>query len=647
MRRAAAIGVALIALACYHFTLLPGLDFGDTASFQTGVGSIDLTPRQAYPLYYGLGNVFAWIVPGEPAHALNVASAVYGALAAAVITWIAIELTGLLAAGFAAGFFLAFSYTFWTQAIIAEVYTLHLLMTGLCVASLLWWSRRPTLGWLAVFYGIYALGFGNHLSMVLLLPAFTAFILLHRRAGPDDPLRSKGIVLALTIAALGSLQYAWNFRGLWLADTPPAGLWDALAKFWFDVTKADWRQTLVATVSESGLQTRPAMYWFDLRQQFGLPGVLLAIAGFLFIGLRWWQAAVLLLLCYLTNLIFAWNYNVGDVHVFFLPSHYIVALCAGAGVAALEKGAGLLFRSTGKRSPAPFWAALLLAYPLWRGYDTFPAVDRSWDHRPTRVMEQLTDGRAVFGVDTNWQIQNAVEYYVRQENPGVAWFTSDELKWLSPDLSRAEMVRRAQTFVAANADAGRRVIVTEHVRAKLLSLGYPQHSGEIQDIGFLQLDFDDAVARTVGSLRSRPMYALGILRPDREFSLDTRQLAAVWSDLTGGSTPLPALQNYAIAIGRVGQKPSLLQVSNRPFRTRVRIGSNNFDVRMESWLPTDTIRRAGFGHVIIDRRHALTLERGISFVWFDANGSPSPAAYESGIFGTIPRFEMNRLTGVP
>ena len=94
-RVAAAIGVALIALACYHFTLLPGLDFGDTASFQTGVGSINLTPRQAYPLYYGLGNMFAWIVPGEPAHALNVASAVYGALAAAVITWIAIELTGL------------------------------------------------------------------------------------------------------------------------------------------------------------------------------------------------------------------------------------------------------------------------------------------------------------------------------------------------------------------------------------------------------------------------------------------------------------------------------------------------------------------------------------------------------------------------
>src|SRR5207248_1686138 len=50
--------VALLALACYQATLLPGLDFGDSASFQSGVGFLTLTPRQAYPLYYALGNVF-------------------------------------------------------------------------------------------------------------------------------------------------------------------------------------------------------------------------------------------------------------------------------------------------------------------------------------------------------------------------------------------------------------------------------------------------------------------------------------------------------------------------------------------------------------------------------------------------------------
>ena len=74
------------------------------------------------------------------------------------------------------------------------------------------------------------------------------------------------------------------------------------------------------------------MYWFDLRQQFGMPGVVLAAIGFLYVLWRWPRRAVLLLILYAANLAFAWTYNVGDAYIFFLPSHYAVALCAGAGV---------------------------------------------------------------------------------------------------------------------------------------------------------------------------------------------------------------------------------------------------------------------------------------------------------------------------
>src|SRR6185503_5403885 len=105
--------------------------------------------------------------------------------------------------------------------------------------------------------------------------------------------------------------------------------------FWFDVTKADWRETLVMSVSEVGLRSRPAMYWWDLRQQFGTPGIVLAVIGVLYLIARWPRRAILLLVLYLTALTFAWTYNVGDAYIFFLPSHYVVALCAGAGVAAL------------------------------------------------------------------------------------------------------------------------------------------------------------------------------------------------------------------------------------------------------------------------------------------------------------------------
>ena len=72
---AAAAGVALAAWALYRATLLPGFDFGDTGSLQTTVGSTLITPRVGYPLYFAIANLWLHAVGGDPAHALNLASA--------------------------------------------------------------------------------------------------------------------------------------------------------------------------------------------------------------------------------------------------------------------------------------------------------------------------------------------------------------------------------------------------------------------------------------------------------------------------------------------------------------------------------------------------------------------------------------------
>ena len=49
---AAALAVALGSFALYRATLLPGVDFGDTGSIQTMVGSALVTPRDGYPLLF-------------------------------------------------------------------------------------------------------------------------------------------------------------------------------------------------------------------------------------------------------------------------------------------------------------------------------------------------------------------------------------------------------------------------------------------------------------------------------------------------------------------------------------------------------------------------------------------------------------------
>ena len=331
---AAAAGVALLSFFLYHSTLLPGLDFGDTPSFQVMGGEPAITPRDGYPLYFAVGSVFVRAT-GDPAHGLNLASAVEAAAASGVIVVVAAELAGSLVAGIAAALLFAGSYTFWSQAVITEVYSLHALMVGLSLWLLLRWETRPTIPRLAVFFAVFAVGFGNHLSMVLLLPGYTLFLLVSAPAGWRSLFTPRIIGLATALAAIGALQYAWNIHSLWLAPVPPASVADAMRTFWFDVTKSDWRDTMMANVPRAMGAERLRMYLFDVTQQFGVAVPVVAMAGaiqlFRAAPRRAWLVAAL----FIVNVVFALTYNVGDSHVFFLPSHLMIALFAAPGLVSI------------------------------------------------------------------------------------------------------------------------------------------------------------------------------------------------------------------------------------------------------------------------------------------------------------------------
>jgi hypothetical protein len=144
-------------------------------------------------------------------------------------------------------------------------------------------------------------------------------------------------------------------------------------------------------------------------------------------------------------------------------------------------------------------------------------------------------------------------------------------------------------------------------------------------------------ALQLSRLRPGTTYVLGILRPYREYPLRQEELAAAWAALTNSLAPLPPIRNYTIIIGEAGGSPLFVDADDHPFRTHAVHGSAHFDIRMESWLPTDTIRRAGFGHVIVNRRHVLTLDRGMSFVALDDLDDPSLVIYQSGLLAPLPR----------
>jgi transmembrane protein TMEM260 (protein O-mannosyltransferase) len=617
IRRASipAIAIAGAAFALYHATLLPGVDFGDTGSFQTIAGSWLVTPRNGYPLYFALADTVLWLTRSEPAHALNLASAIEAALACGLVVLTAAELSGSALAGAAAAMLLAVSYTFWSQAIIAEVYALHLAFVAGTVLLALRWADRPTMARLFAFFAAYALGFGNHLSMILLAPGFTLFLLLSAPAGWRSMFAPRIVAIAVACALAGALQYGWNVHTLWLLPDPPDGIVEALRRFWFDVTKTDWRDTMVLNVPRSLLSDHAAMYWFDVRQQFGVVGPVIALAGLLGLAARNWRRGTLIASLFAVNLAFAYSYNVGDAHVFYLPSHLFVALLAASAIAMTARF---------HRAAVPVASALLAAYAIVRGYVDFPALDRSRDTRPATVLAGLTSGlddrRSILLADLNWQVQNGLSYFASVTRPEVAWTRMPDVLLYAPAL------------IADNEAIGREVALTERARAEVQAAYGP----------LLRVDPDRRVAVPSVSEAARGLapgtrYVVTVLRPSRDLALDRDELARLLRTLTGTSVVLPDA-DYAAVAGVTGQAPQLTVQSMRPFRQRLRIDQTDVQIRMDSWLASDTIRRMGFGHVIAARQHTLIVERGVSLAAFDAGGRPVRTAYSSNIFAPQPRY---------
>lgn len=615
-RIAAALLVTAVAFALYRATLVPGLDLGDSASFQTMAGSPVITPRDGYPLYFALSGLLVRAVGGDPARALNLASAVYGALACGLIALVAAELSGSALAGAAAALLFTGSYTFWSQAIIAEVYTLHVLLVSLTLLLLLRWSKQRTIGRLACFFAVYAVSFGNHLSMVLLAPAYTAFLFAMAPGRWRTMLSPRVVALATALAAAGALQYSWNLSALWRAPAaPPRDLVEAIGTLWFDVTKSDWRDTMVLRVPFSMALERLRMFAFDIRQQFGLIALLFAVLGAIHLTRTDVWRAVLLLTAYAVNVAFVLGYNVGDSHVFFLPAHLMLALLVAPGLVLAE-------RMTSARGALTLAAVVLAGSRI---YGDYPALDRSDDRRPAQVLETLTSGlddrHALLLTDLNWQLENGLNYFAKAMRPELLY------------TRIAGVMLHAPALIRDNFEIGRSVVVTERARASLEAVYGPLFStapdGRVPLTRLSDLTRD---------LPSGTRYVLCLLRPSPEFLLDESDLREGLRLVTRGAISDPGDGDYAVVAGFAGAEPRLRRSADRPFRTSVWLDDVRVQVRMESWLAFDTIRRMGFGQVIAARRHVLIVERGVSFVAFDAQGQVLRSGYTSGIFASQPRY---------
>ena len=345
-----ALGLSLAALALYVATLAPTVAtiFDDSLEFQVVLPSLGIAHPTGYPLYTLLGWFFSRLPIGDLAYRINLLSALAGAAAVGVMFLTARRLgSGRLPAALMAAVF-ALSATWWSQATIAEVYTLH----GLAVALILYLTlsdRGTRTPWLALVFG---LALAHHRTTLLLAPGVLVYLLwtdpgVLRR--PVD-LVKLGLAFLLPLA----LYLYLPLRGQSVASLDGAVIdgWDS---FWRHVLASDYGSFLSA--NPLAMQ-RPASYPLRLLlSQMGLAALLLGLLGWL----RWPQQPrrwTMLALVFVVNLIFAIGYKTADVDVFYLPATMVWLLAASAGLSWLLDRLAVWLEGLDLRS-GPMWQAIL------------------------------------------------------------------------------------------------------------------------------------------------------------------------------------------------------------------------------------------------------------------------------------------------
>ncbi len=345
----------------YTSTLLPGIGYtGDTVKFQYLGEILGIPHPTGYPLYLVLNNLFVNVFPfGSLAYKANLLSAVF-AVAACVVFFRLLLYLGLGRMGaLALSLSLGLSYVLWSQAVVAEVYTLHLLlMTSVMYALIRWHSGEEKMFYVAT--GLYALSFGNHLTSITLLPAFVYITLA---TNPKVFIQPRKVLWVVGVVILGALQYSYLFWRLnnefFYAELFTGRSFDNLRDF---LTGGNFKESMFAFTGAQLWSERLPLALTILTRSFPVIG--LAALGVAAQAKRL-HVVNFVLIYFLSHTYYAMNYNIPDIEVYFIPSIMALALLAGLGLSELLQDAN-----------APR-LALLLAVPLGLLFMNYREVDLS------------------------------------------------------------------------------------------------------------------------------------------------------------------------------------------------------------------------------------------------------------------------------
>src|SRR5882724_8151075 len=396
--------VFLAALLLYSWTLAPTVTLTDSGELIVVARGLGVAHPPGFPLWVILAHLASRVPLGNIAVRINFSSALFAALASAMLALVVAELmitipyllrqkkksapqkkkredprfADLLiwAPALGAGLLMAFSRTLWSYATIAEVYTLNTLLILIVLFLMLRWRRyvlvdRPRTDsaitihdrWLYVAALVVGLALGvHHVTVGLILPALG--ILVYRTEGLRF-FTSRRLVYAALIS-IGALVAVYAYLPL-AASRSPVINWGhprSLQEIWWHLTGRQYQVYFSFKPEIMGEQF--AEFCRMALREFGFPwlplSLVLAFAGLTDAFKRDRTIFWFLLTIVIADLAYALSYEIAeDKDAYYLPTFISIAIAAGLGIRWLIRSAVSKSLPIVKSSLAAVVAALVVS----------------------------------------------------------------------------------------------------------------------------------------------------------------------------------------------------------------------------------------------------------------------------------------------
>ena len=391
--------VFFVSLLLYVWTLAPTVTLVDSGELIVAARFLGVAHPPGFPLYIVLAHVASLVPVGNIAQRIHFASALFAALAAALVTLVIAELLvaqayvetkrkvkrkkgdqakrlsppvsssfSTLAPALAGGLLIAFSRTLWSYATIAEVYTLNTLLIAIIFWLMARWRRNileenRAIGddWLVyAAAGVFGLALGvHHVTVGLMLPALALLVWATR--GPHF-FASRKLVYAAGFA-FATLVIVYSYLPI-SASRSPIINWGnprSLQAIWAHITGKQYQVFL--SFDSKIIGTQLVEFGKLLSREFGpwwlpiVPG--LAVAGFVQLFKRDRVTFWFLGLLVITDLAYGISYVIAeDKDAYYLPAFVALVIAAAFGLRWLL---GLSVFKRESRTTLPLITAVLVS----------------------------------------------------------------------------------------------------------------------------------------------------------------------------------------------------------------------------------------------------------------------------------------------